>query len=402
MPEPTHTPPSADPDAPGAINAPRRARVLVFLPTWLGDTVMATPALRLLRETMPGAVIVGLVRAGMDDLLAGSDLLDDVVRAEGRSVTGPAKTAARLVPLRLDAALILPNSFSSAAAVRLAAIPIRVGYDRDGRKLLLTERLAPPRRPPPHSGWAPVSAVEYYLGAARHLLLTLHARGYAVDLDPRFDGSTPLTWTPMLELSITPRQDAHALDILRAGGLLAPASAAIDPFALLNPGGNNPAKRWPIERFAAVAHHLIAERRMKVALNGSPAEAELIDSIRSALLLQHPEDEHMVVSLPALGGTIGSLKGIVRRARLVITNDTGPRHLAAAFNIPCVTLFGPTDPRWTTLPEHDPLHPRELLLIADSTLPEDEIADDHPQRCRIDRIEIPAVLAAVETLLDRA
>lgn len=376
-------------------DASKPARVLVFLPSWLGDTVMATPTLRLLREAMPRSIIVGLVRPGLDDLLAGSDLLDDVRVADGRSVTGPAKIASKLIPLRLDAALLLPNSFSSAMTVRLAGIPIRVGYDRDGRGLLLTDRLLAPKRPAPFKGWEPVSAVQYYLAAGRALLQVLAARNYAVDLAPRLDGSSSLTWTPMLELSSTPMQDALSRELLERAKI----DPSNEPFVLLNPGGNNPAKRWPVERFAAVAHHLIQRHRMKLVINGSPAEAPLVALIRDAIALNHPEDADLVSCLPELGVTVGSLKGVVARAKLVITNDTGPRHLAAAFNVPCVSLFGPTDPRWTILPERDAAHPREIILTADPTLPAEELADDHPERCRIDQIATDDVIAAVDRLM---
>lgn len=363
--------------APGA-NPPR---VLVFLPSWLGDSVMATPALRLLRDALPSSTIVGLARPGIDDLLAGNEFLDDVILADRTSVLGPAKIAARLVKFRFDAALLLPNSFSAAITVRLAGIPIRLGYDRDGRGALLTHKLEAPRRAPPHDGWAPISAVDYYLRAARALLVAL--------------GAPALATNPPLELGIADPQDRQAVAILSAAGI------AESPFAVLNPGGNNPAKRWPVERFAAVAHHLIAKHGMMVAINGSPAEAELAALIRDVIVLDNPADAPRIACLPELGGSVGSLKGIIKRCRLLVTNDTGPRHLAAAFDRPCVTLFGPTDPRWTTLPERPSsgTPPREAILVADPTLPPDEVADDHPGRCRIDRIQIGDVIAAVDGAL---
>ncbi|MGQ0629125.1 MAG: glycosyltransferase family 9 protein [Phycisphaerales bacterium] len=356
-----------------------RPRVLVVLPSWLGDTIMATPTLRLLLAGLPGSVIVGLARPGMDELLAGSELLDDVVTADARSVTGPARIAQRLKVFRFDAALILPNSFASAMGVRLAGVPVRVGYDRDGRGMLLTHALEAPLRALPHTGFAPISAVDYYLEAGRALLRVL--------------GREPPAIAPALELSASVVQDARAEEVLYKAGV--PDGA---PFALLNPGGNNPAKRWPVERFAAVAHHLISRHGLRVAINGSPAEAELVALIRDTIVLNEPADGPQVACLHECGGTIGSLKGVVRRARIVITNDTGPRHIAAAFGVRCVTLFGPTDPRWTTLPE--PAGPgRERILVADPSLPESELADDHPDRCRIDRIHTTAVVAAADTLL---
>ena len=358
---------------------------------------MATASLRLLRECLPRSVIIALGRKGMDDLLAGLDLVDDILLTDKRLLLGPAKTASKIVPLRCDAALILPNSFSAAMAVRLANVPIRVGYDRDGRGLLLTHKLTAARRPPPHDGWAVVSAVQYYRDATRLLLATLAKAGHVLAIDPN-------AFKPVLELGVTESQDREALSILQRAGIKVMRDAGpagtdrAEPFCVLNPGGNNTAKRWPIERFAALAHHLIERHHTKLAINGSPAEAEMVNLIKQAIVLNHPEDETMVASLPDLGGSIASLKGIVKRAALMVTNDTGPRHVAAAFNVPCVSLFGPTDPRWTTLPEADD-RAREQILVADPTLPESELADDHPQRCRIDRISLEEVIAAVDRAL---
>lgn len=366
----------------------RPPRVLVFLPSWLGDTVMSTPTLRLLRGALPGSIIMGLGRPGMRDLLAGDDLLDDVIEADARRLMGPAKVAGRLMPLRLDAALLLPNSFSTAMTVRMAGVPIRVGYDRDARGLLLTHKLAPPKRSPPRwktAGYEPVSAVDYYLSLGRCLLGALREAGWAVRAH-----DAPVR----LELGVTDGQDRDARDVLARAGVDDGA-----PFALLNPGGNNPAKRWPVERFAAVAHHLIATHRERVLINGSPGEREVVSLIRDAIVLNHPEDESRIACLTELGITIGALKGVVARARLMVTNDTGPRHLAAAFGTPCITLFGPTDPRWTTLPPEPDGRTREVVLVADPTLPADEVADEHAQRCRIDRIGAADVLSAVDRLL---
>jgi heptosyltransferase-2 len=359
--------------------------VLVYLPSWLGDTIMATPALALVRYALPRSVVIALGRPGMSELLAGLEWIDDVVTNDARSALGPAKTAARLRAMRLDAALLLPNSFSSALTVRLAGIERRVGYDRDGRGAWLTHKLEPLKRKPPHKGYQPISAVDYYLAAARALLAALRVSVQA-DAEP----------APKLVLATTRTDENLADDVLGRGGI-----KPGEPFALLNPGGNNPAKRWPVERFAALAHHLITERRLKVAINGSPAEAELVDLITQTIELNHPEDGAMVASLPRLGGTIGSLKAAVRRATLMVTNDTGPRHMAAAFDIPTVALFGPTDPRWTTLPaSFTPTGaPREVVLVADPTLPPDEVADDHPERCSINRIQLADVVKATDSVL---
>ena len=94
--------------------------------------------------------------------------------------------------------------------------------------------------------------------------------------------------------------------------------------------------------------------------------------------------------------TIAALKPLLRDARLLVTNDTGPRHIAAALGTPVVSLFGPTDRRWTTIPFDD-----EIALDADPTLPEEEVANDHPDRCAIDRIDPGRVTDACDRLLAR-
>jgi heptosyltransferase-2 len=357
---------------------------LIVLPSWLGDVVMATPALRQLRRALPGAFIGGLVRPGLDELLAGTSFLDELHVDRARGVMGPKLVAAKLRPRRYDTALLLTNSFSTALITRLAFIPRRIGYDRDARGLLLTDRLAPPRRERPHRGFAPISAVEYYLCAAQVVINADAAAPLHADLDRR------------LELGLTPAQDAAAVAILAKAGL-----AADQPFAILNPGGNNPAKRWPPDRFAAAARHLIEQHGLAILINGSPGEADLARDV-VARIGPAPTP---VASLAELGVTIGSLKGVVQRARIMLTNDTGPRHIAAAFGVPTVALFGPTDPRWTTLADSAlyipgrPAPARELVLVADASLSPDEVADDHPERCRIDQLQTRDALGALDSLL---
>ncbi len=425
-------------DPPPAVPLP--TRLLVVVPSWVGDAVMATPALQVLRGAMPGAFIGALARPGIDELLAGTTMPPSTPTSTGASlidhwhverasgVMGPKHVAARVRPMRYDAALLLTNSFSTALVTRLAFIPRRVGYDRDARGLLLTDRIAAERVGGGASSWVPeslrafkpVPAVAYYLHAARWLLGTRDAVAPASD--------------PPLRLGTTPAQDVAATALLARAGLSDRA------FALLNPGGNNPAKRWPVDRFALLAAHLWREHGLAIAINGSPAEAPLVAQI-AAGARSHAVPADAIAELPTLGVTLGALKGAVRAAKVMVTNDTGPRHLAAALGTPCVSLFGPTDHRWTTLsdsvqwggtgvppvsaasaesgvPKEFPIAqnaritggtpvppmqiPREIFMLADPTMPADQTADDHPERCRIDRIEFSGgggVAAAVDALL---
>jgi heptosyltransferase-2 len=344
-------------------------RLLVVMPSWVGDAVMATPTLGLIRQTFPGIFVGGLVRPGIDQLLAGTRFFDEVHTAHATGVLGPKFVAAKIRPRRYDTALLLTNSFSTALITRIAGIPRRIGYDRDARGLLLTDKLTPRKRP--DGRWAPIAAVEYYRELAARFLT-----------GPGNAGVLPM------ELATTQEEEREADGILRHAGV-APGTA----MAILNPGGNNVSKRWPARRFAQVAEHLTGKHAMTVLVNGSPGEKELVEHV--ATLSAAP-----VVRLSHLGISLGSLKAVVKRCRVMLTNDTGPRHLAAAFGVPLVTLFGPTDHRWTTIPTRRGA-PEEILL-ADPTLPESEVADDHPKRCRVDRILLESVIGAVDKVLSAA
>jgi heptosyltransferase-2 len=265
--------------------------------------------------------------------------------------------------------------------VRIAGIPRRIGYDRDARGLLLTHSMRAPLRA--DGSFAPVPAVDYYHALAERFLLS-PARGAT---EPDTIDVRPLTARPFrafLELGVTPPQQAAADAILERAGI-APGQR----FAILNPGGNNEAKRWPMERFAALADHLHARHGLAIVINGSPGEAALVDGIAAACASTRP------ARLSALGITLGALKGVVARASIMVTNDTGPRHIAAAMGVPLVSLFGPTDHRWTTIPTRA----GEALILADPTLPEDQLANDHPERCAIGRISLDDVVRACDGLL---
>ncbi len=346
------------------------------MPSWLGDCVMATPALSLIRRTLPGWFIGALLRPGNDQLFTGSPLFDELHVERSSGVFGPKFVAAKIRPRQYDTALLLTNSFSTALIVRIAGIPRRIGFDRDARGLLLTDRLRAPKRD--RGDWAPIPAVTYYTHAARCLLDPAHPRELAA--------TTPLPPDPM-SLVTTPDEETAATAILAKANL--PPDA---PFALLNPGGNNPAKRWPPDRFAALADHLSRTHGLTTLINGSPAEADLVNTILSACNALTP-----VAGLPSLGITIGALKALARRAKLMVTNDTGPRHLAAAFGVPVISLFGPTDHRWTTIPTR-PGAP-ERIILADPTLSDSELANDHPERCAIEKIELERVTTTADEVL---
>ena len=279
---------------------------------------MATPLLRALRRGLPEARIVGVGRPTAS-ILDGLPFLDEVrLGFDWRSLRRE----------RFDAAVILPNSFRSALLVRLAGVPRRVGYARDGRGCLLTDKARPaltgnwPRR-----RFAVMPTLRYYLGLLRPLGLPEAGR--------------------RMELGVTDDEAATADRVLAAAGIEDDGR----PFVLLNPGASyGAAKLWPPEHFAALADRAAGEWDARVAASVAPSERPIVDEIN-----RHAN--RPVADLSQHGLTLGAVKAICRRADVIVTNDTGTRHVAAAMGRPVVTLFGPTDSRWTTIG-----HPREREL----------------------------------------
>ncbi|MCA9291146.1 MAG: lipopolysaccharide heptosyltransferase II [Phycisphaerales bacterium] len=332
--------------------APDVTRIAVVLPSWVGDVVMATPVFRALRAHRPDTRIVALHRPGLADLLAGDDAFDDAIPLPKVGAIGLLAQARLVRRQGFEAVVLLPNSLRAALLARLAGIPRRIGYARDRRRVLLTDAVTPPREP------TPMPAVDFYATLGEAVI------GAAItDRRPR--------------LTVTDAERDDATTLLEGVGR---------PFVVLNPGASKVAKRWPGDRFAAVADAL-ADAGRAIVLSGSPTERADLDAI--AARMRGP------ATVIAGRVTLGSLKAVLAEAALLVTNDTGPRHVAAAVGCASVVLFGPTDPRWTTLPGV-----REHLLRAEPFLPEDRIADRFPTECAIDRIPVADVVFAARRLLD--
>ncbi len=325
---------------------------------------MATPALRLLRDHQPGAFIGALVRPGLDALLDGCELIDEFHIDRPTGVLGPKRVAWKLRPRQYDAAILFTNSFSSALIARIAGVGERFGYIRDARGSLLTGGIRPHRN---GRDWRVTPAVDYYWRLVSSYL------GEGQETAPNDE---------RVALATTPPQDAAASDMLPRAGLV-----PTDRYAVLIPGASKEAKRWPAERFSAIADHLIREHGLRAIVSGSPAERGVCERVIASA-------EEPVASLVGLGGDLGSLKAIIRGCSILVCNDTGPRHIGAAFGVPTVALFGPTDHRWTTLRGVA----NQRLVLADPSLPASESANDHPTRCAITRIETDRVIGAVESL----
>ncbi|MCC7350476.1 MAG: lipopolysaccharide heptosyltransferase II [Phycisphaerales bacterium] len=305
------------------------SKILIVQPSWVGDAVMATPMLRAMRELYPQAHIAYLMRRYVKPLYAGMPWADQLItyrtgRTKARAGRGLLDLAGRLRSARFDLAVLLPNSFKSALVCKLAKIEQVVGYDRDGRSFLLTDKLLPVKQA---GKFIPTPLVRYYMGLARYL------GSSARDLS--------------LQLFITdPERRAAAQVLNRAGidpSIHRPGAAGRGPLVLFNPGAaHGEAKCWLPEYFAELADRMMEELGATILLAGAPRERPIIQAVRRKI-------KGSVADLIDADLDLGSLKEITRRCDLVVTNDTGARHVAAAMQTPVVTIFGPTDPQWTEI-----------------------------------------------------
>jgi len=291
--------------------------IAIFCPNWVGDAVMATPALRAIRRHFAEARITGVVRPAVAATLEGSPHLDDWVLYDPKGDDPGHRTLAavgRLRKRRIDQAVLLTNSFRSALLSRMGGARRVLGYNRDGRGWLLTDKLPPLRR---DGHYVPSPVIDYYLALAYRL--GCRKESYRMQL-----------WT-------SPDDERQADECWEEFGLSGHA-----PVVVLNPGAAfGSAKCWPTGHFAALAESLVQKRHARVMVLCGPAERDMAaDIVRRC-------DTDRVVSLAERPVSIGLSKACVRRADLMVTTDSGPRHFAAAFDVPVVTLFGSTHIAWS-------------------------------------------------------
>jgi heptosyltransferase-2 len=274
---------------------------LVIGPNWLGDAVMALPFLRALRTNDPEGKLVVLARRSTAPVFALSGIADEVWTTTGRDVAGFGNDARRGRRARADEIWVLPHSFRSALLAFAMGGKRRLGYATDGRAALLTEAVPPP------------DPTEHQLRDEDRLLA---AAGIAPDADPP-------------RLAVPPALAAEA-DREIASWQLAPRPILLAPGAAFGP-----TKLWPAERFALLADALL-DRGEKAALVIGPDEVEL-----GRLIARRARHR-----LPLLGAELdtGRLAALLSRGKLLVGNDSGPAHLAAAVGTPVVVFFGPTDP----------------------------------------------------------
>ena len=290
-------------------------KIALFLPNWIGDAVMATPALRALRKRFAQAEMVAVLRPYVADVIAGLDLVDRSIvhTPKGRSRDNRGwRFVRQLQREQFDVAVLFPNSLRTAFIAWCSGANRRVGFARDGRRHLLTDPLEPQPRSVPN----PV--IDEYLRLAEHLgcdTSDLRTEAFVSSHDER---ELARFWK-----QFDPR--------LTAKGVIC-----------LNPGGAfGSSKHWPTEYFADLARRIVDHLGRTVLVLCGPAERD------EARQIVHQAARERVVSLADFPTSIGLTKAAVRASELLVTTDSGPRHFAQPFGIPAVTLFGPTHQAWS-------------------------------------------------------
>jgi heptosyltransferase-2 len=287
-------------------------KILIWLPSPMGDAILCTPALKAIRKYFKSSQIFFLARPAVREVLSPTAL--NVQWLEQKN-GNPLAVAKMLRRYEFTYAILFKNSFASALAAFLAAIPHRIGYAREGRGFLLTDKLYPPKLS--NGTFEPIPMLDYYLAIASRLGCDVPDRTLELLTDPAMDEAIRVKFPEII--------------------------ASKDPIVVLVPGGAfGPSKCWPPENFAATADWLISNCKAKIVISVSPdaVEKKIAAKIRDS-------SKHQIINLAETPVNLGELKSLFKIADLVISNDTGPRHIAIALKRKLITLFGPNDPVWT-------------------------------------------------------
>jgi len=301
-------------------------RIVVRGTNWVGDAAMTVPALRNLRRLFPNSHITLATRSSAKGLFSEAEFLDDLLVHEGSGLRSVVHQVREWRRRNFDLAVLLPNSLETALVASLARVPLRVGYATDGRQRLLTYPLDLPEwRRSKHE-------VFYYLNIIARL-------EWLVNREQTF-----LNTQPDASLEVAEPRKVAALDFLRRQGItgIRGITGITDHRLLIAicPGSiNSRAKRWPSERYAALADRFIDECGADILLIGSGAEVEVSLDV-SGRMHNNP--------VMLTGKTdLAQLVAVLSLVDLLVTNDTGPAHIAAGLGRPTLVIFGPTNPLTT-------------------------------------------------------
>jgi heptosyltransferase II len=309
--------------------------ILVRGVNWLGDAVMSTPALLRLRQARPGARLTLLSPLKLAGLWERQPFVDEVLTfSDSENVW---QVARRLRGKKFTIALAFPNSIRAALELWLAGIPHRIGLARPGRSFLLTKAI-PPRPAAMEMRQRSVGEIRRRIASGAGTILyppTAHHVHHYLHLAAAL-GASPEPMPPRIEVSDGEMEKTRGkFGLIRAEGR---------PWFGLNPGAEyGPAKRWPAERFVAAAQSLREKTRCRWVVFGGAGDGALAATISSDIARATGEPPLNLAGKTSLRELAAALK----LCALVLTNDSGPMHLAAAVGAPVAAIFGSTSPELT-------------------------------------------------------
>jgi heptosyltransferase-2 len=330
-------------------------RIVIRVPHPLGDAVMATPALHAMRDRYPDAHIALHGRDVARQLYSGLTCFDEFLCFEKHE---PFRDQVRTLRERdFELCVLLTGSFRTALPPFRARIPHRLGYRRSARTFMLT---AHRRRPRPGGKKAPYPTKLYYLD----LIAMLGAKSGG-----------------RVRLAVTREDEAAAAEWLRRQGV----DDAESLVCLCVGAAFGPSKIWPAEYFAAVADHMVAAHGARPIVLCAPDERQAGARVRAHAA--QPLVDSGTDPIP-----LGALKAILARTRVLVTNDTGPRHIAAALGVPSVCVLGPMPSEYTEADTEGQINLREPVPCAPC----------HKKVCRVEghpcmtKVTPDRVIAALE------
>jgi len=288
--------------------------ILIRATNWVGDAVMSIPAFQAVRERFPEARISILARPWVAGLYGREPFCDELIPYDAprgwEGLGQKMQVAAELRARNFDCAILFQNAFEAAALVRMAGIPVRIGYAVDGRQWLLTNAPTIPRpdETPRHQRF-------YYLELLKRADLI---EGYATDEPIRLTGASAAA--------------QQGRERFRGAAINGPV-VGVSPGAAY--GG---AKRWLPERFAEAATRIARERQATVAIFGAREELPICETVQ-----QHLEAAHQPCINFGGATTLPDFIEMVAACDVFLTNDSGPMHIASALGVPTVAIFGATD-----------------------------------------------------------
>ncbi|MBN1405772.1 MAG: lipopolysaccharide heptosyltransferase II [Candidatus Omnitrophica bacterium] len=286
-------------------------KILIIEPNWLGDVLFTTPAIRAIKQHSPHASVTVLVHKRCADILKNNPFIDNIILLEkDRGLKGfiyKLNLIKQLKGFDFNTVFLFSRSMSHALMCKLALIPEIIGYSNFKRFFLLTHKLK--------EKYKIRHRVEYFLDLARFIGIDTENKNY--------------------EFPISGADEESAQSLLLECGI-----SAHSEYFVVNPGGNWMPKRWPKEGFAKLCDELFSKYSLKIVITGAEKDIALGENIKNLCKTAKP------VNLCGKT-TIFELAAVLKNAKAVIANDSGPMHIAISQKTPTAALFGPTNPAIT-------------------------------------------------------